>query len=77
MAPQSVEVDETFQANGKTKKIKVVFANKVEKDIPSLNLRAGEWTCTEAETAGDIPLLSGKSQHTGTWLYISKCKPVE
>lgn len=77
VAPQKVEVGGTFQANGKTKTINVIFANKIEKDMPTLKLRAGEWTCTAAESTSDIPVVSGKNQHTGTWLYISKCRPVE
>ena len=76
-APRQVRVGETFQANGKTKTINLILANRIEKDIPTLKLKAGDWTCTAAESVGDIPGESGKREHTGTWLYIAKCRPME
>jgi hypothetical protein len=75
--PARVALGETFQANGKSKTIRVIFADRMEKDIPDLKLKAGDWTCVAAETVGDIPVMSGKSEHTGTWLWIAKCRPVE
>jgi hypothetical protein len=75
--PSHVRVGATFQANGKSKTINVIFADQVEKDMPSVGLRAGEWICTAAESSKDIPHTSEKSDHTGTWLYIPKCKPLE
>jgi hypothetical protein len=75
--PQQVRVGETFQANGKIKTIKLILAHRTEKDIPSLGLKAGDWTCTAGESSSDLPALSGKQEHTGTWLYIAKCRPVE
>jgi len=75
--PRQVRVGETFQANGKTKTINVIFADRAEKDMPSVGLRAGEWICAAAETSKDIPDISETSDHTGTWLVIAKCKPIE
>lgn len=75
--PARVALGETFQANGKTKTIKVIFANQMEKDLPELKLRAGDWTCVAAESVSDIPVMSGKKEHTGTWLWIASCRPVE
>ncbi len=75
--PNQVRVGETFQANGKTKTINVIFADRAEKDMPSVGLRAGEWICTAAESSKDIPDISERGSHIGTWLYIAKCKPVE
>lgn len=76
-APRQVRVGETFQANGKTKTINVILADRVSKDLPTLGLKAGDVTCTAAESAANIPGVSGKREHTGTWLYIAKCKPIE
>jgi hypothetical protein len=73
--PRQVRVGETFQANGKTKTITVILADRIPKDLPTLGLKAGDVTCTAAESAANIP--SGKREHTGTWLYIAKCKPIE
>lgn len=75
--PAQVRLGETFEANGKTKTIKVIFADRIEKDMPSLKLRAGDWTCVAGEGVSDIPGMSGKKDHTGTWLYIASCRPVE
>ena len=75
--PTQVRLGEPFEANGKTKTIKVIFADRIEKDMPSLKLRAGDWTCVAAEGVSDIPTMSGKKDHTGTWLYIASCKPLE
>lgn len=75
--PRQVRVGETFQANGKTKTIAVILADRVSTDLPTLGLKAGDFTCTAAESAANIPSVSGKREHTGTWLYIAKCKPVE
>jgi hypothetical protein len=75
--PARIAIGETFQANGKTKTIKVIFADRMEKDIPELKLRAGDWTCVAAESVSDIPVMSGKKDHTGTWLWIASCRPVE
>lgn len=75
--PQHIRIGETFQANGKAKTIKVIIADRVEKDLPSLALKAGDWTCTAADSESNLPGLSGKREHTGTWLYIAKCRPVE
>ena len=67
-----------FAANhGKTKTITVILANPVSKDIPTLGLKAGDVTCTAAESVANIPGVSGKREHTGTWLYIAKCRPIE
>lgn len=74
--PKQVRIGETFSANGKVKRINVIFANRVEKDFPQLKLKVGDWTCTAAESASEIPTHSGKKDHTGTWLYIPKCQPV-
>jgi hypothetical protein len=73
--PKAVRLGETFCANGKTKTIKVVIAYRAERDYPGK--RAGDWDCVAAESASDIPGLSGKSSHTGTWLHIPKCAPVK
>lgn len=75
--PRQIKVGDAFSANGSNKVIKVLLATRVEKDLPSVNLKAGDWYCTAAETAKDIPSLSGKSDHTGTWIYIPKCKPID
>jgi hypothetical protein len=75
--PRQVRIGETFQANGKTKTITVILADRVSKDLPTLGLKAGDFTCTAAESAANIPSVSGKREHTGTWLYIAKCRPVE
>ena len=75
--PRQVRIGETFQANGKTKTINVILADRAEKDFPTLGLKAGDFTCTAAESAANIPSVSGKREHTGTWLYIAKCKPIE
>jgi hypothetical protein len=75
--PVRVRLGETFQANGKARTIKVIFADRIEKNMPELNLRAGDWTCVAAEAVSDIPVMSGKKDHTGTWLYIAKCRPLE
>ncbi len=75
--PRQVRVGETFQANGKTKTITVILADRIAKDIPTLGLKVGDVTCTAAESAANIPGVSGKREHTGTWLYIAKCKPIE
>ena len=75
--PRQVRIGETFQANGKTKTINVIQADRVSKDLPTLGLKAGDVTCTAAESAANIPSGSGKREHTGTWLYIAKCKAVE
>jgi hypothetical protein len=74
--PRQVRVGETFQANGKTKTINVIQAHRIEKDMPTLKLKAGDWTCAAAESERDIPSGSG-NEHTGTWLYIAKCRPME
>jgi hypothetical protein len=76
-APSEVRLGATFQANGKTKTIKVIAATQIEKDYPELKFKKGDWYCAAAESAADIPSLSRKSEHTGTWLYIGKCKPLE
>lgn len=75
--PQQVRLGETFEANGKVKMINVILADRITKDMPELGLRAGDWTCTAAESPADIPSVSGKREHTGTWLYIAKCRPIE
>jgi hypothetical protein len=75
--PRQVRMGETFKANGKTKTINIVIADRIEKDMPRLGLRAGDWTCMAAESQTDVPGFSGKQDHTGTWLYIGKCKPLE
>jgi len=75
--PSKVRIGETFMANGKTKTINVIVADRVEEDFPQMQLKAGDWICTAAESPKDIPSLSGKSDHTGIWLYIPKCRPVE
>jgi hypothetical protein len=75
--PRQIRLGETFQANGKTKTINVILADPVSKNIPALGLKAGDVTCTAAESPADIPGLSGKREHTGTWLYVAKCRPVE
>lgn len=75
--PRQVRVGETFRANGKTKTIAVILADRVSKDLPTLGLKAGDVTCTAAESTANIPSVSGKREHTGTWLYIAKCKPIE
>jgi hypothetical protein len=75
--PSVVRIGETFSANGKNKIINVVLAMRVEKDMPKFGVKAGDWYCAAAETSSDIPTLSGKREHTGTWLYIPKCVPIE
>ena len=75
VAPPRVRIGETFMANGKAKTINVIIAMRVEKDFPQLQLKAGDWTCTAAESAKDIPDGSGARPELG--LYISKCRPVE
>jgi len=75
--PHQVRIGETFLANGKTKTINVIFADRAEKDMPSVGLRVGEWICAAAESAKDIPDISETSGHTGTWLVVAKCKPIE
>lgn len=75
--PRQVRMGETFQANGKIKTIGIVTASRMDKDIPQLGLKSGDWTCTAAESPSDIPEFSGKRDHTGTWLYVAKCKPLE
>jgi hypothetical protein len=74
--PNTIKIGEPFQANGRTKTINVIFADHIEKNMPSMGLKAGDWVCTAAESETDIPSASGDS-HTGTWLYIAKCKPLE
>jgi hypothetical protein len=75
--PKEIRIGETFSANGKVKKINVIFADRVEKDFPRLKLKVGDWTCTAAESVSDIPGHSGKKDHTGTWLYVQKCQPLK
>lgn len=75
--PAQVHLGETFEANGATRTIKVIFADRIEKDMPSLKLRAGDWTCVAAEAVSDIPVMSGKKDQTGTWLYIASCRALE
>lgn len=76
-APAEVHLGSTFQANGKTKTIKVIAATQMEKDIPEMKYKAGDWYCAAAESIDDIPGFSNKREHTGTWLYVAKCKPLE
>jgi hypothetical protein len=40
-------------------------------------LKAGDWTCTAADPASAIPTVSGKREHTGTWLYIGECRLID
>ena len=75
--PRQVRVGETFRANGYTKTINLILADRISKDLPTLGLKAGDVTCTAAESAANIPGVSGKREHTGTWLYIAKCNPIE
>jgi hypothetical protein len=75
--PQHIRLGETFQANGKKKVINVIQASRIPKDFPDLGLKAGDVTCTAAESADNIPSGSRRSEHTGTWLYIPKCRIVE
>jgi hypothetical protein len=75
--PRQVRIGETFQANGKTKTINVIIADQAEKGMPSIGLRAGDWVCTAAESSTDIPGFSNVRDHTGTWLFIAKCNPIE
>jgi hypothetical protein len=72
--PRQVRVGETFMANGDTKTIKVIVANKADEDMPDLGIRAGQWICSAAQTLKDMPL-AAESGHTGTWLYIAHCLP--
>lgn len=72
--PRRVRIGETFQANGDTKTIRVIVANRVQQDMPELGVRAGQWICTAAESLKDMPL-ADESAHNGTWLYIVNCLP--
>lgn len=73
--PHQVRVGETFLANGDTKTINVIIANRANQDMPDLGIRAGQWVCSAAESLEDIPL-ADESDHTGTWLYIAHCQPL-
>lgn len=75
--PSQIKVGESFEANGKKKVIGIVIAERFDRDIKQMGLRRGEWYCLAAESAADIPSLSGKKDHTGTWIYIAKCQPIK
>jgi hypothetical protein len=72
--PHQVRVGATFQANGDTKTIRVIVANRATEDMPGLGIKAGQWVCSAAESLKDLPL-ADESGHTGTWLYIANCQP--
>jgi hypothetical protein len=74
--PRQVQVGATFLANGYTKTINVIVAQRVTQDMPELGVRAGQWICSAAETLKDLPL-TDESGHTGTWLYIAHCQPID
>ena len=73
--PRQVRVGETFLANGNTKTIRVIVANRADEDIPELGIVAGQWICSAAESLKDMPL-ADESNHAGTWLYIAHCRPI-
>jgi hypothetical protein len=73
--PRQVRVGETFLANGSTKTIRVIVASRAAQDMPDLGIRAGQWSCSAAESLEDMPL-TDESGHTGTWLYIAQCQPI-
>jgi hypothetical protein len=76
-APRQVRVGETFLANGAKKTINVVVATRHDDDFPAIGVKAGDWTCTATESLADLPGHSEKKDHTGTWLYLAKCRPQE
>ena len=73
--PREIRIGATFQANGDTKTIRVIVANRATEDVPDLGVRAGQWICSAAESLDQMPLVN-ESGHTGTWLYIANCLPV-
>lgn len=75
--PKEVRIGATFRANGKTKTINVILADRATKDMPSVGMKAGDWMCSAAESLADIPTAASTGDHTGTWLNIPKCKPLE
>jgi len=73
--PRQVRVGATFLANGNTKVIHVIVANRASQDMPDLGIRAGQWSCSAAESLDDMPL-ADEGSHSGTWLYIAHCQPI-
>jgi hypothetical protein len=73
--PRQVRVGETFRENGGTKIIRVIVASRASEDMPDIGIKAGQWSCSAAESIEDMPL-TDESGHTGTWLYIAQCQPI-
>jgi hypothetical protein len=72
--PRQVRVAETFVANGDTKTIKVIVADRAEQDMPELGIKLGQWSRSAAESVEDIPL-ADENGRTGTWLCNAHCQP--
>ena len=76
--PARIAIGEAFEIGGKKLKIGFVGVTVIEKDMhypPVRAFKAGDITCTAAASRSQVP--SGRDGHTGSWLYIDRCRPVD
>lgn len=76
--PTRIAMGEAFEIDGKKLRIGFIGVTVIEKDMhypPVRAFKAGDITCTAAASRSQVPL--GRDGHSGSWLYINRCEPVD
>jgi hypothetical protein len=72
--PSTVELGQSFVANGKKRTIGVIQATQMDKDFRggAIDLKTGDWYCVAGETEADLDFEHNAS---ALWLFVPKCEP--